>query len=171
MKTRLTFKKTNVFYLATVALSAGLSLLISTLSSLTPSATAQATKWSSGFYRAGNRDVVIYLAPDEKTSCYLVNEDQLAAYGGQRIVTQVAPNSTFEAGRTSQGPCRWPNGFYQDANTNETVRLFGRHGRYFLCTVATDDILRRLGGAGQVRVVAHCSQLEVDRKSDGECKV
>lgn len=170
MKARLVFRRANVFGL-TAALSAGISLLTSTVPFLIPSANAQDNTWSSGFYRAANRNAVVFLDPDKKTSCNIVNEDQLIAYGGPRIVITVAPNSKFESGRTSRGACRWPNGFYKESNRNEIVHLFNRRRRYYICTVGSGDVLRRLRGEEQVRIVAPNSQLDAERLSDGECKV
>jgi hypothetical protein len=70
--------------------------------------------WPNGFYRRSNepavyrlsgRGIVPGIGPD---ICHVVNEQQMAAFGGFGLVKVVQPNSDLGRGRNPVTPCRNP---------------------------------------------------------------
>ena len=70
--------------------------------------------WPNGFYRRSDRPEVYRLSgsggiPNVGADiCHVVNEQQMAAFGGFRLVKVVPPNSDIGRGRRPVTPCRNP---------------------------------------------------------------
>jgi hypothetical protein len=127
--------------------------------------------WPAGFYRSGGGPVLFARAATGPL-CTVQNPEQMGAFGGWNLVTDVSATANVFQGRPAGAPpCVWGDGFYQsDGFVWQLSSTGGTNPR--LCAITPDNFgwtLQPLGVAALPLPNGYFSSLAAGRTYDGLC--
>jgi hypothetical protein len=127
--------------------------------------------WPAGFYRAGGGPVVFARAATGQL-CTVQNPEQMMAFGGWNLVTDVSGNANLSQGRPSGAPpCVWGDGFYQTDGYVWQLSSTGGANPH-MCAITPENFgwtLQPLGVAALALPSGDSYSLATGRIYDGWC--